>query len=147
MKADRISGIMRWFASFLGVALLSFVVWHQVSPTAKQRRFEKQWKQLFTGVHSPDELQRRLSPQEWSLVLVKRFADGTWVMATGASVPGGDSFDATLVCASNGRVMLTEYRFSGFEGLDEYLSRISATSAESYMEYFAKEYHAVDLRR
>lgn len=129
----------------LAVGLLVYFAIQTFSPTATKRRFCAKWEKLLSEVQSPADLRNRVSAKEWSFVLVKTFKDGSWVIARGDSTPGGDLFNATLLRESGGRLLLTEYHFSGFEGLEEYLSTTPGDTSKVFMNNFAERYHATDL--
>jgi hypothetical protein len=137
--------VLKWLAVGTALALLATVALREASPTAAKKRFIAKWEHLLREVQSPEELLKKLSADERALVLVKKFEDGTWVIARGESVPAGDRFDATLLRASSGRTVLTGYRFSGFEGLSEYFRRVLATTAAEYMSQFTQQYDALDV--
>ena len=103
-----------------GVVVLLCLIVHFVFPDfvpfIPRRRFLARWEKLLTEARNPEDLQRQISKNEWSIIWTKRFRDGSWVIARGESTAGGDVFDATILADSNRAYCLVNFIFRAMKG-------------------------------
>lgn len=117
------------------IALVFIILSFGCGNKIQKKTFLCKWNDLYRRYKNDSTSVPWLPKDRPDLIFRRVFTDRSWIMLRSQSVAGGSQFDATISLDSDGSIFWTDYAFSGYEGLGEEVSRVSAGSIK---EFYAK---------